>query len=60
MSRLVFHRPTAGDWTVVELDNRVIYEGHSSLNDMSHDILFALNIDYTVIEYSDEEFEEKF
>ena len=60
MSRLVFHQPAAGDWTVAELDNRTIYEGHSSLNDLSYEILRELGIEYTIVRYSDEEFEEKF
>lgn len=60
MNTLVLHRPEAGDWTIAYLNDKLIYEGHSGLNDLSCEVLCSLGVEIKTVEYTDEEFQEKF
>lgn len=59
--KLYVHTPESGDWTVVKLDGRQIYEGHSHWNDLLHVVVGAIsNIDIEFKEWDDEEFQDEF
>jgi len=60
MNTLVLHRPEAGDWTVAYLNDKYIYEGHSGLSDLAWEVLCSLGVEIKTVEYTDEEFQEKF
>lgn len=57
---LILHQPRSGDWNVAFLDGKEIYSGHSGLNPLTWEILEALNVKYRLIEYEDDEYQEKF
>lgn len=60
MDKLVLHCPAAGDWTVAYLNDKLVYEGHSGLNDLAWEVLCSLGVEIKTVEYTDEEFQEKF
>lgn len=61
MNKLVFHSPEAGDWTVVTYNGEKIYEGHEHATALCFALIDLIPaIDYEMLEYSDEDFEEKF
>lgn len=61
--KLIVHTPESGDWTVVQdEDGNEVYSGHRSWDDLTAAVLGYVNplCGIEFIEYSDEEFEEKF
>ena len=61
MNKIVFHSPESGDWTVVTYNGDKIYEGHDHVTELCAVLINLIPAtDYQMLEYSDEEFEEKF
>lgn len=57
---LELHVPECGDWTVAYLDGLCIYSGDDYARPMLRELCEHLGIEIKTIEYSQEEYEEKF
>ena len=58
---LVFHLPETGDWLVIEdvVNNKKVYSGHGRSGTI-YEVLEYLGVKVKVLEYQDEEYQEKF